>query len=62
MRLTTLRRSGAAAILALCPISVGHAQGPADFYKGKTVELYIGYSAGGGYDIYARTLARHIGR
>ena len=30
----------------------------ADFYKGKTVDLYIGYSVGGGYDLYARMLAR----
>ena len=37
------------------------AQSPADFYKGKTVELYIGYSVGGGYDLYARMLARHMG-
>ena len=28
----------------------------------KVVELYIGYSPGGGYDVYARLLARHIGR
>lgn len=35
---------------------------PADFYKDRTVELLIGYSAGGGYDMYARTLARHIGK
>ena len=34
----------------------------ADFYKGKTVDLYIGYSVGGGYDLYARMLARHIGK
>ena len=33
-----------------------------DFYKGKQVDLYIGYSVGGGYDIYARLLARHLGR
>ena len=38
------------------------AQPAAEFYKGKQVDLYIGYSAGGGYDIYARLLARHIGR
>jgi tripartite-type tricarboxylate transporter receptor subunit TctC len=38
------------------------AQNPADFYKGKNVDLYIGYSAGGGYDVYARVLARHIGK
>ena len=34
----------------------------ADFYKGKTVDLYIGYSVGGAYDLYARMLARHIGK
>ncbi len=32
-----------------------------DFYKGKTVTIFIGYAAGGGYDQYARMLARHIG-
>ena len=40
----------------------GHAQSAADFYKGKTVELLIGYSGGGGYDVYARLLARHMGK
>jgi tripartite-type tricarboxylate transporter receptor subunit TctC len=62
MRLVALDRSVVVAILALCPISVGHAQSPADFYKGKNIDLYIGYSAGGGYDVYARSLARHMGR
>src|ERR1700676_3359634 len=32
-----------------------------DFFKGKTVTLVVGYSAGGGYDQYARALARHLG-
>ncbi len=34
----------------------------AEFYKGKNITMYIGYSAGGGYDRYARTLSRHMGR
>ena len=34
----------------------------ADFYKGKTVRLVVGFSSGGGYDPYARLLARHYGR
>jgi len=34
----------------------------APFYAGKTLQLVIGYAPGGGYDLYARTLARHIGR
>src|SRR6478672_8064375 len=32
------------------------------FYRGKSINLYIGSSAGGGYDTYARTLARHVSR
>jgi len=34
----------------------------ADFYKGRNVNLIIGYSVGGGYDLYGRVLARHLGR
>jgi len=34
----------------------------ADFYQGKTINLVIGYSVGGGYDLYARVLAKHIGK
>jgi tripartite-type tricarboxylate transporter receptor subunit TctC len=34
----------------------------ADYYAGKTIEIVVGAGAGGGYDIYARTVARHIGR
>lgn len=40
---------------------VAHADAAADFYKGKTVTVYIGNAPGGGYDRYARTLAAHIG-
>ena len=32
------------------------------FYKGKTVRIIVGASAGGGYDTYSRTIARHIGK
>jgi len=32
------------------------------FYKGKTIRLIVGLSAGGGYDVYSRAIARHIGR
>jgi len=34
----------------------------AQFYKGKTVTVLVGASAGGGYDIYARAMARHLGK
>lgn len=33
-----------------------------EFYKGRQVNLVIGYSPGGGYDVYARVLGRHIGK
>ena len=39
-----------------------HAQSVEEFYKGKTINLVIGFSVGGGYDLYARHLARHIGK
>jgi tripartite-type tricarboxylate transporter receptor subunit TctC len=38
------------------------AQSAADFYSGKTINMIVGFSPGGGYDLYMRTLARHIGR
>ena len=34
----------------------------ANFYQGKTVRIVVGLAAGGGYDLYARTLARHLGK
>jgi tripartite-type tricarboxylate transporter receptor subunit TctC len=33
-----------------------------DFYKGKTINLMVGSAEGGGYDQYARLLARHMGK
>jgi tripartite-type tricarboxylate transporter receptor subunit TctC len=45
---------GAAAARAADPV--------ADFYSGKNVQLVIGYAPGGGYDVYARALARYMGR
>ena len=34
----------------------------APFYKGKTITIVVGSSPGGGYDLYGRMLARHIGK
>ena len=34
----------------------------AQFYKGRQINVIVGSSAGGGYDIYARLLARHMPR
>src|SRR5215470_7026685 len=53
----------AAAMLALVlTVSAARADAVADFYKGKQLNLIVGYGPGGGYDIYARLLAKHFGR
>jgi tripartite-type tricarboxylate transporter receptor subunit TctC len=51
----------AVAALALLP-GAASADTVADFYKGKTITVVVGYAPGGGYDPYARLLARHIVR
>lgn len=55
--------TGAVAILCgLMPSPAAHADAVAEFYRGKTVDLVIGYTVGGAYDVYARLLAQHLGR
>ena len=39
-----------------------HADGVEDFYKDRMVTLITGYSSGGGFDLYARVVANHLGR
>jgi tripartite-type tricarboxylate transporter receptor subunit TctC len=39
-----------------------HSQTVADFYRGKTIHMVIGYGAGGGYDLYGRIAAEFLGR
>jgi tripartite-type tricarboxylate transporter receptor subunit TctC len=53
--------SAAAAGTAFSP-GPALAQSVADFYAGKTINVLIGFSAGGGYDTYARLVARYMGR
>jgi tripartite-type tricarboxylate transporter receptor subunit TctC len=43
-------------------MSLAVAQSPADFYHGRTVTISVGVSAGGGYDLHARVLAKYFGR
>ncbi|HEY4406718.1 MAG TPA: hypothetical protein VGN55_18895 [Xanthobacteraceae bacterium] len=47
--------------LAICPAPRHALAAEDEFFKGKTVTLVVGYSVGGGYDQYARALARHLG-
>ena len=50
------------AVVVLSSAAPAYSQSTADFYRGKTITLQIGYPPGGGYDIYARHLARFYGR
>jgi tripartite-type tricarboxylate transporter receptor subunit TctC len=51
-----------AALALLTTLSPAHAQSASDFYRGKSINLAISFSPGGGYDLYARTLARHMSK
>ena len=56
--LTKWAAMGAAAISLMGPAL---ADPIADFYRGRTVTVFAGTTAGGTYDLYARTIARHLG-
>ena len=50
-------------LLSLLVLAPGaHAQSEADFFKGKTVRMIVGFASGNEYDVGARVLARHLGR
>jgi tripartite-type tricarboxylate transporter receptor subunit TctC len=51
-----------AAAAFFIPILPANADAVADFYRGKQLSIIVGYGPGGGYDLYARLLARHISR
>jgi tripartite-type tricarboxylate transporter receptor subunit TctC len=55
-----LVKTGAAAVLLALSLAPAAAQ-PVD-YTGKTVQMIIGFGVGGGYDLWGRTVARHIGK
>ena len=60
--LSMLSFAAATAVATLSFASFASAQGAADFYKGKTMRLVVGFSPGGGYDAYTRLIARHYAR
>ena len=61
MARTAIARACIVGILTAVPVA-GFAQSPAEFYRGKSIELQVHVSVGGGYDLYARMIARHLGR
>ena len=54
----------AASVLALVGLcsAAAQAQPAAEFYKGKTIAMVVSSSAGGGYDVLSRTVARYLPR
>ncbi len=50
-----------AAVLVAAAVSA-QADAVADFYAGKLIRIVVGFDSGGGYDVYARLLARHMGK
>ena len=56
--MSAIFRAGLIAAVLLAPAAAS----AADAFAGKNIDLLIGAPPGGGYDIYARTLARHVGR
>jgi tripartite-type tricarboxylate transporter receptor subunit TctC len=62
-RLRASRTSALAGALALALSgSAALAQGAEDFFKGKNVTVYIGFSPGGTYDLFGRMVSRYIGK
>src|ERR1044071_5435716 len=57
-----LRRFSAALLSVSLAGGPAAAQSVEEFYRGKSVSLLIGFSVGGGYDLYARHLARYMGK
>jgi tripartite-type tricarboxylate transporter receptor subunit TctC len=57
-------RQSAAVVIAAVALAVqpAQAQSVEEFYRGKRITITVGYGPGGGYDVFARLLARHMGK
>ena len=58
---TFMTKWGAVGAAAMSLMGPALADPIADFYRGRTVTVFAGSTAGGTYDLYARTIARHLG-
>jgi tripartite-type tricarboxylate transporter receptor subunit TctC len=47
-------------VVCLIVLGIGFPGSASAFYEGKTIRIVVGFSPGGGFDVYARTLARHL--
>jgi tripartite-type tricarboxylate transporter receptor subunit TctC len=59
---TLARVAGSILAVGLLATAQARADTVADFYRGKQLNLIVGYGTGGGYDIYARLMARYLGK
>ena len=58
-------KHAALAVLMVATITANVAHGAGadeNFYRGKNIRIIVGFAAGGGFDAYARAIARHMGR
>ena len=53
-------RVAAKIVIILAVLCIGRADSQEPYYKGKTIKIIVGFSAGGGYDTYARLISRHM--
>jgi tripartite-type tricarboxylate transporter receptor subunit TctC len=60
-RETSFARALCLAVFAFAATAAG-AQPADNFFAGKTISIYCGYNPGGSYDLYARMIARYIGK
>lgn len=58
IRIATLAWLG----LQTVTMAIAQTTTPDEFFRGKTINILVGYEAGGGYDLYARALAQFLGR
>jgi tripartite-type tricarboxylate transporter receptor subunit TctC len=62
MKLRSRHLLAASALAALLAASTLPAAAQGDIFAGKSVQMIVGFGPGGGYDLWARTVGRHIGR
>src|SRR5262245_19475547 len=61
-RMKQLAGALTAAAMLIATASASNADPIADFYRGKTLRMLIGYGPGGGYDLYGRLVAEFLPR
>lgn len=62
MRKTILILASLAALICVTAWPVSSQESSEQFFRGKRVRIIIGSSVGGGYDTYARLVARYLGK